>query len=73
MKSNKVNYFDNFGVEHIPKEVKDFIGNKDIKTNMFRVQVYDSIMRGYFCILLIEFILKRLILQIYLVLMTFKK
>ena len=42
--------FDGFGVEHIPKKVKKFIGNKDIKGNIFRLQAYDSIMRGYFCI-----------------------
>ena len=29
-------YFDSFGVEHIPKEIKKFIGNKDIKANVFR-------------------------------------
>ena len=29
--NNKVTYFDSFGVEHIPKEVKKFIGNKNIK------------------------------------------
>ena len=23
-------YFDSFGVEHIPKEIKEFIGNKNI-------------------------------------------
>ena len=36
-------YFDSFGVEHIPKEIKKFIGNKDIKANIFRLQAYDSI------------------------------
>ena len=25
---NNVTYFDSFGVEHIPKEIKKFIGNK---------------------------------------------
>ena len=29
-------YFDSFGVEHIPKEIKKFIGNRDIKANIFR-------------------------------------
>ena len=43
-------YFDSFGVEHIPKEINKFIGNKDIKANIFRLQAYDSIMCGYFCI-----------------------
>ena len=46
--SNNVTYFDSFGVEHIPKEIKTFIGNKNIKTNIFRIQAYDSIMCGYF-------------------------
>ena len=41
---NNVTYFDSFGVEHIPKEVKAFIINKNIKTNIFRIQAYDSIM-----------------------------
>ena len=33
-----------FGVEHIPKEFKKFIGNKKITTNIYRVQAYYSIM-----------------------------
>ena len=37
-------YFASFGVEHIPKEINKFIGNSDIKSNMFRIQAYDSIM-----------------------------
>ena len=43
-------YFDSFGVEHIPKEIMKFIGNKNIITNIFRIQAHDSIMCGYFCI-----------------------
>ena len=50
VKTNEVIYFDNFGVEHIPKEIKKFIGNKNIKASIFRLQGYDSIMCGYFCI-----------------------
>ena len=34
----QVTYFDSFGVEYIPKEVKKVIGNEDIKTNIFRIQ-----------------------------------
>ena len=34
---NEIVYFDNFGVEHIPEEIKEFIGNKNIKSNIFRV------------------------------------
>ena len=39
-------YFDSFGIEHIPKEIKKIIGNKDIKANIFRIQAYDSIRCG---------------------------
>ena len=46
--NNNVTYFDSFGVEHIPKEIKTFINNKNIKTNIFRTQAYDSIMCAYF-------------------------
>ena len=46
-----VTYFDCFGVEHIPKEIKAFIGRSvSITTNIFRIQAYYSIMFGYFCI-----------------------
>ena len=43
-------YFYSFGIEHIPKEIEVFIGDKDIRANVYRVQNYDSIMCGYFCI-----------------------
>ena len=46
-----------FGVEHVPEEIKEFIGNKNIKTNIFRVQANDSVMRGYFCTGFIDFML----------------
>ena len=45
-----VTYFDSFGVEHIPKEIMKFIVRKKIITNIYRIQAYDSIMCGYFCI-----------------------
>ena len=32
-----VTYFDSFGVEHISKEIKKFIGNKSIITSIFRI------------------------------------
>ena len=48
--NNDITYFDSVGVEHIAKEVKKFIGNKNMKTSMFRIQKYDPIMCGYFCI-----------------------
>ena len=56
--NNNVNYFDSSGVELIPKEIKKFIGNKDVVTNIYRLQTYDSIMREYFRIGFIDFILK---------------
>ena len=63
--NNDVTHFDSFGVEHIPKVIKAFINlplssalhNKNITTNIFRIQAYDSIMCGYFCIVFIDFML----------------
>ena len=55
--NNNVIYFDSFGIEHIPKEIKTFINNKNVKTNIFRIQAYHSIMCGYFCIGFIDFML----------------
>ena len=65
MNNNNVIYFDSFGVEHIPKEIKVFINrplssalqNKNIKTNVFWIQAYDSTMCRYFCIGFTEFML----------------
>ena len=56
--NNNVNYVNSFGVEHILKEIKIFIGNESIRTNIFRVQAYDSVMCSYFCIRFIDFMLK---------------
>ena len=51
-------YFDSFVIEHISKEIKKIIGNKDIKANIFRLQAYDSIMWLYFCIEFINYMLR---------------
>ena len=59
MQINNVTYFDSFGVEHISKEIKAFINNENIKTNIFRRQAYDSVICGYFYIGFIDFMLKR--------------
>ena len=32
---SEIIYFDSFGVEHIPEEIKEFIGDKSIKANIF--------------------------------------
>ena len=47
---NEIVYFDSFGAEHIPEEIKEFIGNKNIKADIFRVQGNNSIMCVLFCI-----------------------
>ena len=57
--AKNVTYFDSFGVEHIPKKIRNIIGNKRIITNIYRIQPYDSIMYEYFCIGFIDFMLKK--------------
>ena len=51
----EVIYFDSFGVGHVPKEIEKFIGYKNIKTNIFRVQLNNSIMCVFFCTGFIDF------------------
>ena len=53
-----VTYFDSFGIEYIPKEVKKFIGNRNIISNTYRIQNYDSVMCGCFCIGFIDCMFK---------------
>ena len=55
-------YFDSFGVGNIPKEIKRFIGNKKIITNIYRIEAYDSVICRYFYIGLIGFKLDRFFL-----------
>ena len=55
--NNDVTYFDSFVVEHIAKEIKRFIDNKNTQTNILRIQAYGSIICGYFCIGFIDFML----------------
>ena len=57
-KKNEIVSFDSFGVEHVPEEIKEFIGNKSIKANIFQIQASNSVMCGYFCIGFIDFILE---------------
>ena len=49
---------DIYGIEHILKEIQKFIGNKNIATNIYRIQANESIMCRYFCIRFIDLILK---------------
>ena len=53
---NEIVYFDSFGVEHVSEEIKKFVGNKNIKANIFGVQANNSVC-GYFCIGFIDFML----------------
>ena len=65
VKTNEAIYFDSFGIEHIPIEINKFINNDTTKSsslerieiNIFRIQAYDSIMCGYFCIEFINYML----------------
>ena len=54
---NEIVYFDSFGIEHVPEEIKEVVGNKNIIANIFRVQANNSVMCGYFCIGFLDFML----------------
>ena len=47
---SEIVYFDSFGVEDVPEEIKEFVGNKNIIADIFQVQANNSVMCGYFCI-----------------------
>ena len=46
--AKNVTYFDNFGSAHITKEIRNFVGNENTITSIYRIQAYKSIMCGYF-------------------------
>ena len=54
---SEIVYFDSFGVEHVPEDIKEIIENKTIIANISRVQANNSVMCGYFCIRFIDFML----------------
>ena len=56
--NHNATYFNSFEVEQISKQIIKFIGNKNIKTNNFRIQANNSVMCGWFCIGFIDFMLK---------------
>ena len=58
LNDNYATFFDSFGVKHVPKDIKKLIGNKNITTNIYGIQSYDSIICGYFCIGFFDFMLK---------------
>ena len=57
MNGNNVTYFDSFRVEYIPQGIKKCLDSKIIITSIYREQVYDSAMWGYFCLGFIDFML----------------
>ena len=58
MNGDNITYLDSFRVEYIPEQIKNSRGNKNITTNIYRIQENDSIMCGYFCIGFINFMLE---------------
>ena len=54
---SEIVHFNSFGVEHVLEKIKEFVGNKNIIANIFRVQPKDSVMCGYFYIGFIDFML----------------
>ena len=46
MNDKSVNYLDSLGVERIPKQIRKFIRNKNITTDIYRIQACDSISSG---------------------------
>ena len=63
--NNNITYFDNFSIEHIPKEIKKSIDNKNITTTFFRKKANISVMCGKFCIGFIDFMVKDKILSFF--------
>ena len=45
IKNDEAKYFDRFG-QLMPKKIKKFIGNRNIKANIFRMQTFGSITFG---------------------------
>ena len=58
--NNDVSYFDNFDVENISKEIKKFTENKNLQTNIFKIQAYTSVLSGCF---LLDLLILRLMVK----------
>ena len=48
--AENLTYFDSFRVENISIKITKFIGSKNIRTNIYRIQAYNLTMFVYFCI-----------------------
>ena len=64
MNAEYITYFDTFGVEPIPNEIRKFSGSKNITTNIYRIQTCNSMICGYVCVEFIDIMLKALFLSI---------
>ena len=58
MNAENLMYCDSFKVEYIPKAIRNFIGNKNMIKNIYRIQAYIAILCRYFCTEFIDFMLK---------------
>ena len=59
VKTDKITCFESFCIEHAPKEIKKFIGNKNMISNIYRIQTHDSIICQYFWTGFTDFMLKK--------------
>ena len=57
----------------MPVEIKKFIGNKNTKTNIYRIQANNLVIFGNFCIAFIYFILKDKSLLNYAIIFSLEK
>ena len=58
MNGDNLTYFDNFGVKYFQNEIKKFLGNKYIKTNICRIDANVSAISTYFCIGFFDYMIK---------------
>ena len=58
--NNNVSYFDSFGVEHIPKEIKKLIGIKTYKQTFLEYKYIIQLCMDIFVLDLLELCLKKL-------------
>ena len=44
MNGNNIAYFNSFVVDHNPKEIRKLLGDKNVKTNIYRIKACNPIM-----------------------------
>lgn len=54
---NTAIYFDSFGTKHVPQEISNKMKDKSINRNIFRIQADDFIMKRFYCIIFIEYMI----------------